>query len=567
MAKTAVVSVYLDQPAEISLHIAGRIVEPLSFLIRKLPRHGTLSGLRRTGRNSASILFTPDPAAGPCDDFFSFAAQSVDSPVSAPATVWMRIVERPPVLEHPEEIDFGKVYLGDRVERSMELKNSGGGVAAGKLNPNPPWIAGGIGSFRVPSGQQSRVLLVFEPLEERDFSDRIQLGADPKSFVTVRGSGIAPIIWPRDGLVFAPADRAGNSAAITFTNNTPAERTLQLDWPDYLKAAREVTLPPDGSAVMKVEIMAPLSFHSQGEVAVRSGNFKSLLPVTVFPAPAKLSIDPEHVLKLGETKTSRDLKGRFTVRNTGGSDAPLQILAPEAILISPSPANLILSGGQEMTFDAQMANPGSRPSRKTILIQSPACAQVELSVELSPPSKSGPALPVETFLNIPHPPEPAPAVEIIQANIPPVQTAKLLTSEQHSVEIGWQATSAKTSGFRIERRQISSGKADQVNVTWVTWPEVQIKFSGNTAVARFERLPANSFWTIRIIALDESGRAGPPSPAFQIATLPVKGFRLPPWAWLLLLIALAAAALHFWRRYQGSLHSRANERITRLGAE
>lgn len=42
MAKTGAATVFLDTPAEIPLQIAGRIVDPLDFLIRKEPKHGTI---------------------------------------------------------------------------------------------------------------------------------------------------------------------------------------------------------------------------------------------------------------------------------------------------------------------------------------------------------------------------------------------------------------------------------------------------------------------------------------------------------------------------------------------
>ena len=272
MAKTGAATVFLDTPAETPLHIAGRIVDPLDFLIRKEPKHGQLSGLRRTGRNSAAVLYTPDAHARPGDDFFSFAAQSVDSPVSAQATVWVRLVERPSVLEYPGEMDFGKVFLGDREERPLNLTNTGGGTAAGTIRPNAPWHAGKGGEYRVPAGTESAIPLAFEPLEERDFSDRIQVGADQKSVVLVRGSGVAPVLWPKDGLVVSPADRGKGTTSITFTNNSSSERSLSVDWPEFLKAPKEVTLPPEGSTAVKLEFPAPLSLNYEGEAAVLSGN-------------------------------------------------------------------------------------------------------------------------------------------------------------------------------------------------------------------------------------------------------------------------------------------------------
>lgn len=559
MAKTGVVSVYVDQPVEISLQIAGRIVEPVNFLIRKPPRHGKLSGMQRTGRNASAVLYTPDPGTGPGDDFFSFAAQSADSPVSAPATVWVRLIERPSALELPAEIDFGNVFLGEREERSLALRNAGGGVAVGTIRPNAPWQTRGTGAFRLAAGAESTIPLVFEPLEERDFSDSLQIGPDPKSIVRIRGSGIAPVTWPKDGLVISPTDHAKGTSAITFANNCAAERTLTVKFPDFLKAPKEVTIPPGGTAEMKVEIAGAPSLNYQGDIEVLSGSFHGRLPLRVFPAPAKLEVSPGGGLKLGEVQKGRPLKGRFVVRNTGGSDAPIEILAPPEILVFPNPQNLLLGGGQELAFEVQLE--GNEPFGKTIRIQSRGCPPVELTVEAAAPLSRS-ALPVESFLNIPPAAEARPVEQTPE--IPPLTTANLVSSESHEVEISWQVASPKISGFRIERRQISSGPDGRVLVEWVPWPEARVTISDSTAAARFERLPSNSFWTIRIVPLDQNRKPCAPSPAFQIATQPSKQLRIPAWAWALILAAPAAALFTLWRRRQRSLHAKEDERIARL---
>ncbi len=564
MAKTGAATVFLDTPAEIPLQLAGRVVEPLSFLIRKGPKHGTLSGLRRTGRNSATLLYTPDARTGPGDDFFSFAAQSVDSPVSAPAMVWIRLVERPPVLEHPGEIDFGRVFLGDKAERPMELTKSGGGVAAGVVRPNSPWRTEKSGEFRLPAGKASPIALVFEPLEERDFIDRVQVGPDQKSVVLLRGSGVTPVAWPKDGLVVSPADRETGKAAITFTNNSPSDRTLMVDWPEFLKAAREIRLPAVGTIVAKIEIPAALSLNYEGEAEVRSGNFKGKLPIRIFPGPARLSASPERVLKLESTGNGRALKGQLLVKNTGGASAPLQIIAPPDIVIFPDPSRLILAGGEEQAFEVQAERLKTGASNQSIRIQSPACDPVDISLEAPAATESRAAVPVEKFLSIPPGPEPSPTAPPPSANVPRVETADLLKSENHDIAISWKLGSPKISGFKIERRRISPGKEGQVIVEWVPWTEAKITVSEGTAVARFSRLPANAFWTIRIIALDDSGNPAPPSPAFQIATKPLKEFHIPGWAWILLIAALGAAVFQLWKKSRLGLHAKADARIANL---
>ena len=563
MAKTGLATVYVDTAAEISLHIAGRIVEPLDFLLRKEPKHGRLSGLRRTGRNSATVLYTPEAHAAPGDDFFSFAAQSVDSPVSAPATVWIRLIERPSVLECPGEMDFGKVFLGDKEERRLAIKNAGGGTAAGTIRPNSPWHTAGPGKFHVPAGAGSSVLLVFEPLDERDFCDRIQIGEDPKSIVLVRGSGVAPVTWPKDGLVVSPADRKKGNSSIAFTNNSAFERTVTVEWPDFLKAVREVTLPAGGSSVVKWEIAAPLTLNYEGEAEVRSGNFMGKLPIRVFPAPAKLEVKPERELKLAAPKSGGPLKGFFAVKNTGGSDTPLEILAPPEILITPPPRHLILRTGQEQAFEVQLES--LKKDRWVILIQSPACEPVELFI--APPTFQPirSSSPVENFLAIPRKPEgsPTPAATV-SPGAPPVETISPLAVRPHEIGLAWKLPTPEASGFRIERKSIAPGANGGVSVAWIPWQGARISISEGMATAWLERLPVNTQWTIHIVGLDEKGNPGQPSQAFIISTQPLEPFYVPWWVWIVLMAALAAGLVRLRRKNQTRLLAKENARIARL---
>jgi len=564
MAKTGTTTAFLDQPVEITLHLAGRIAEPLSFLIRKNPRSGKLSGLRRITRNSAVIIYTPDPKVRPGDDFFSFAAQSVDSAVSAPATIWIRLIERPAVLEHPLELDFGTVFLGDEEERLLTIKNSGGGVALGTLSPNPPWRTGKSPEFRVPAGTESSLPILFAPEEERDFSDRIPIGQDPQAFVTLRGTGMAPVTWPKEGVVVSPEEREKGTTTITFANHSSVERVVTINWPDFLKAPKEILLPPDAASPLRVDVQAPPSLNVEQEVEVRSGNFSAHLPVRIFPAPARLSVTPERELKLGIKENGRMLHGRFLVRNTGGAKTTLEILAPPGIQILPDPSNILLAGGSEQAFEILAEKSPSHLSEGILRLQSPGGKPVEISLKLPASAENRAAVPVEDFLRLPTDPQPSP-VSPPSGKVPAVESARLVSAKTHEVEIRWDVPSPEISGFRVERRKLSPGREGRVVIDWLPWPEAKITRTDGTAAARFGNLPAGSFWTIRIVSLDENDAPAAVSPAFQIATRTAWKFRLPLWAWMLLLPGvLGGIALLLWKKIRHALHAREDERISRL---
>ncbi|MEI6277863.1 MAG: hypothetical protein WCQ16_00605 [Verrucomicrobiae bacterium] len=563
-AKAGAGWVYLNGSAEVALSVGGRVVEPLTFLIRKPPRYGALSNLRRTGRTSAVVTYTPDRAAVPGDDIFTFAAQSPDSPVSAPASVWIRLLEKPPVLEHQESLDFGTVYLGDTSVRELVLKNSGGGQAIGQILASPPWSVSGNAIYHVPSGSESRIRLVFHPTEARDFTDRIPLGNDATAAVALRGAGAAPLAWPKAGLVFSPEQRAEGFAEVALSNESPRERTLTFEWPDFVKAPREIPLAPGATVSVKAGISGPVKIPFQGSVKFQFGNFTGELPLTVYPGPAKLVVIPESALELGETQKGKELRGKFTVRNTGESDAPVRISAPDEMMVVPDPGNTILRAGEERGFEIQYVSFKPGPYSGTIVVRTTSGDPVPLHVNAC--FREGPSLPVEKFLNIPGA-LPARSPELPTGKVPPVPSASLVFSTPHEVEIGWALTAPETSGYKIQRRKISSAEDGRLLIEWLDWPFVKIHIADGKALARWERLPENSFWTIRIIGLDALGNPGPPSPAFQISTRPEKRIFVSVWVWCALLVAAAAGAVRLAVKRRRALLAREDERLARLEAE
>jgi len=565
MAKNSVASVFLKEPTEITLSVAGRVVEPLTFLIRKPPGRGVLSGLRRTGKTSAAVVYTPDPDAGTGDDSFTFAAKSPDSPVSAPARVWIQLVEKPPVLEHVEEIDFGRVYLGDRVEKDFVLRNSGGGRAIGQIKLNRPWSAAETLEYDVRSGSEVRLRLVFQPLEEGAFRDTVQLGKLPGPGLIVRGEGAAPIKWAEDGLVFGAAERASGRATFSITNQTDAHRTATFEWPDFLEAATEVSLPPQGTSLFDVAMRGPVSGDFGGGVTVRSGNFVGLLPLTIHPGPAKIVTVPDGILDLGKISADAELKGTFVVKNSGESDAPLEIKAPNGVRILPNPQNLILEPGGSREFEIQLSPPNSGPLRIVVLAGSPGTTPARLEVRAAAKDTPATALPVERFLTVPDPnsnelsPQPKKS--------PRVESIELVRSTKNEIEIAWDIPSGDYVGFRLQRRAVSPSASGEVAVNWIDWDGEKISMSNGRATATLTRLPADRFWMIRILGVNPAGALSEPSPVVRIATAKRQPLIVPAWAWFGLGSAAVAGLAHLAIRRRRALMAQEDEKLSRLEAE
>jgi hypothetical protein len=330
-----------------------------------------------------------------------------------------------------------------------------------------------------------------------------------------------------------------------------------------VKAPLEILLAPGETAVVRAEITGPVKNVFQGSVKFRFGNFTGGIPLTVYPQPAKLVLS-ESTLELGDAPKGKELKGKFTVKNTGETDAPISISAPDEMLITPDPQGLILEAGGERAFEIQFSS--FKPGRhsETIVVRTPAGEPVQIQVIAFVRDTS--SLPVENFLAVPIK-ESDTLPDLPEGKVPPVTSASLILSTPHEIEISWKATSPETTGFRIERRKISIGKDDRPLAEWFPWPEARVRADNGTASARFERLPENTRWMIRIIGLDALGNPGPASPTFQISTQPVKPLVVPMWAWLGLLAAAAAGAIRLAINRRKALLAREDERLARIEAK
>lgn len=556
--------VYTNEPAVVTLSVGGRVVEPLRFFIRKPPRFGVVGEVRRTGPRSAEVTYTPGATAG--DDSLTFAAQSSDSPVSAAARVGIRIAERPPVIECPGILDFGTVYIGDSEERDLVLRNTGGGLAAVKLAVNPPWTSKNPEGFSIASGKDVVRRIIFSPADERDFFDRIRI--DATASVELRGKGVLPLNWPKEGIVFSPALREIGKASIPITNATLAARDVVFTWPEGWRGPESVTIGPGQTAAVEAGFSGRVSKILHGAAGIQSGRFKSAIPLTLSPIPARLVAAPESPVVLSDD--GHVLHGRVTIKNTGETDALLTLSAPEGILVTPDPSQSVLSGGASQEFDVSLSRIQAAPPGSIVLrprggdpLELHLAAPPRAAVPASPPPNP-PTLPVEQLPQIPNS---SSSTELPPGNVPPVLTASLISSFPHELTIGWPPASPEASGYKIQRRQLSPAKDGQVGVEWVEWKELEIQSGQELVTAHIQRLPKNTFWTIRIIALDAAGQPGPPSPAFRISTPPAPRTSIPPWVWLVLIAAVAAAAGRVAVIRRRQVLAQEDARLARLQAE
>ena len=571
MAVAQEVSTRIGCPVTISLAVGGRIVEPLDFLIRRQPQAGTLGEIRRTGRNSATVTYTPGGKTGAGTDSFTFAAQSFDSPVSAAARVRIKITEAPPALDHPHEIDFGTIYLGQKSAQPLVLKNDGGGVASGSVETELPWSVAGTPDYKIAGGAKAVVTIEFAPSGEKEYSGGIRVGADPGAVVAVRGRGAAPITWSPAEIEIDPVVREAGGFSITLTNRTSETRVVAIVWPDFVKAPGEIALQAGGTETVKAVIAPEFLLAFSGSVELSIGGFSGRIPLRASPAPARLEIATGNKLDLGGVKVGRSAHGRFAVKNSGGTDTRLRVTTSRELDITPDPSTLILSPGKEQAFEVQLETTKGGEYSGNISIAADSGSASELVVkalfpkDVAPPKVNGPALPVTNFLRI------APATSSDDGPPLPagsgaaVEAVSLLLSTPHEIEVTWKQKAPEVTGYRIERRRIMPGPNRTVIVEWVPWPEARVRIREGDVLVRFEHMPSDGMWTFRIVALDATGAPRSRSQPFRIFTQPVSTPAFLWWALGILGVGAVTVLVRAWRRRGRRLAQAENDRIARLG--
>lgn len=523
-----VASVYVGQRTLINLPLRGRIEEPVTILIRKKPSFGMLTEPERVNRQTWRVWYSTPSGSGENLDSFSYAAKSVDSPVSVAAQVQVSIMKRSAQLVFSDSLDFGSVPVGDTLVKEIDIQNSGGKTAVISPVLKPPWKLFDAIPIQVKAGDTKKIRVAFSPDSSGAFAEKLALETEPKRAIKLNGSSQNPLQWPSKPLLFA-SDQREALQSISFKNLTDRIREVVFEWPDFLEAPSHVTIDPDSILEIPVKLKAAPSFSWDGPVSFSCGKFKGSLTVVIQNAPASITLEPSSVLDLGEFPLGSSANCTLRLTNSGGRPARLTIDVPNWIKVNPSPASVLINPGESAAFEATVTPQKVGTFDFSLPLQSDSETLGTFRVRVTARS----AQPVQKLLAIPVPEPVSPAPSTPVADIPPVDECALVESTPHSVTISWKLTSPDTKSFLIERREINLEADGQVKTVWKRWEGADVQISGDSATAHFRKLPSGAFWNIRLTGIDSKGQLGQQSKrSFRIETRAVNLWTIPFWIWM-----------------------------------
>lgn len=534
MARPMTVRTFIGQPVEIPLEVAGRVVEPLTFLVRRNPQLGELGEIRRTGRNRAVVTYTPRAGVGPAGDEFTFAAKSPDSPVSAPAKVLIEIQEEPTDLRFPAEVDFGDAWIGEAKERILEFRNAGGGVAYVSLRPEAPWSVRGATVIAVPSRATVKVAVVFKGDEERDYFTRFLIGE--QAGISLRARARKPLVHEplKASIEGAARDR---THAFKVTNLTDSPRRVTAQWPDFIEGTAAAEIPPGETVALDFSLKPGLApaFSASANLTLTSDAFSLSVPVNAEAAPPELAVAPAELrLRIPELPGATP-RADLILTNSGGSVAQVSFELPSEIVTDP-PALTVPPGGVARVQVRLSQLPSTRVEGR-IVVRAGSDRRQNIPFVFEPTPAATLVPPVVTQMARTPPPT---VRQVPRAAGFPVRVAGATTSE---VTLDW-AMAETPDGFDVERREIYAAPGGAVREKWHTWPpEAMARTEGGVTL---RRIPSNTEWTVRVVAKDRQGKPGRVSSPITIATQPSRPFSIPIWVWSLLVLMMAAG---LWRAH------------------
>jgi hypothetical protein len=534
------------------------IPQDIQFRIHTKPEAGRLGAVQVLGKGIGVVTYRHSGENTHLSDRFTYATKGVLG-VSAEAEVVIQIVDPPPILAVPTEVDFGKVLAGSRISREVEIANRGGGIIEGRVETEAPWRVGSGAEYQLAAGQSQRLTLIFESADvgrkERSLifrSKHIQATTLTATVVPEIQAGPELLVLKRSG---TNEERIG---MIEVINNTAQAQTVHLDFGEGITGENDVELAPLGSEEIKTKSYSKEQKEFTSVVTLKTEKTKAdvrvvveALPGRIGPVPATLSLPP-----IDESPPRR--VGLFTVENNGGltielslqATPPFEIGTQESVSLAPGESRQIKVTSLLPQLNSAEGVATITTGTQVHFLRLIAPARAPAAARTSP-AKSNPILAQAAGNNraasAQQHGEPASTGLENPQNMPHSIAASDVTRTK--AVISWAKPGAKeAAGYRVERRDIFLDEKGELRELWSRVDDAVISTTESGAQAKLEKLQPGTLFCYRVIGvMQNGGELQPSSPVFFQTNQPLK-FRPSLLQILLAVLAVLVAAVIRQRR-------------------
>jgi len=431
--------------------------DSVEFKIHKGPIHGTLEWVGSQGRDSALYIYRHGGNKGAESDRIDFKLKT------GPNNTWGRVTAHI-AIEEPasrvelasDQLDFGSVPIGQTRPSALLVRNGGGGILRGTLGAGAPWSIVGPAEFELAEGEAREFRVVFSPDGPGERQGRLDVvaagGTQP---VTLKGTGVYRFEAPKR--VAFDAKVVAKKLEIPLTNRTNRELPLSIDLPSPLLGETSILLPPNGTAVLGLEVEKRHYTEKFAEVSISDGPAVRTVRVALPDPPALLEwAVAGGAVDLGEVAPRNIPRPEFELRNRGATAAKVQLRSGEGGL-APAP-------GQAEEFHL---HPGESAVVKTVWRVSENPGEVSASLIAA---HGGLDHPLTVKAIVAAPPVLAENREAAPSPVPTPPPVQVLTEQERNELVRRRPSD-------ISYRLQPAGRLTDVVVTWKYEGPVPVQFS------------------------------------------------------------------------------------------
>jgi hypothetical protein len=550
--------------AQITLRVYGATNQQVRFRLKTKPALGTISDPEPVSPGTAVVTYEHSGKPEPTRDHFTYIAQS-GAGFSAPAGVSITIVDDPPILAAPTEVDFGMAQPGESVEREISIENRGGSVLEGRLAPPEGWKIAGDPAYRLDRGDKQKFTLVFTPEAERMYRGELHFSGSPDRVTLLRGEGAeAFALRPATLDLTAKSDSTIRSGALAIENRTKQAQFARIEAGPRLRISQDRIEVPAGEKIpITVEATPddPSAFSDKVTAAIGETQLTAEVRAPAIGPVVRTSASK---VSLGSVEIGTVGSASLQIENLGGSPVQVQVAAPSPFSVAKEDESFALDAGGKRGVHILFRPLYTGKTASTLSIQG---AGRELKIPLDAEGATRAASNESGSSSAPAPP-PAPGQlppwrgSFITANAQqPTGANRLALQAMPYVRVSWQSVSPREAQFewaardpkteqrelRLEVQRLSLDDKRELKVEWLPVGNAEIKQSPGAMSAHLKKLTPNTLYTYRLVPVSAQGEAAEPLGFFELHTPPAS--RLLSARSLMVLGLFAVLAVLVWKRF------------------
>ncbi|MEQ1862824.1 MAG: hypothetical protein ABMA13_23120 [Chthoniobacteraceae bacterium] len=500
------------QEIVIPLRIYGRRNQPLTFLIRKPPRTGVLSGLKNTDYDAASIRYRSSDDRNVRSDVFEYAVKSTEG-VSAAVTVRIEIIDRPSDLAGPAEAMFPPQLTSTSETQTIEIINRGGTSAEGECSVAEPWRLESRAKYRIEPGGRLFVKVAFVPQTTGEFIGELRFTSQPERSVVLRGiARDALAVKPASLRLAAEMSTLSRAGVFEVTNNTGTEQLVRVRADARLGCEPELRLAAGQTVQVLVRTIAEDAAALNSTVMLEAGSHRAEIAVSAAALPAVIR-PVERALDLGFVSGGTIGVGEVRLRNVGGVEGWAVLSATPPFRVAAQRVEIGAGATVSVTVYIDASSTGTVaqslhvrtalgsfavPAR--VVVMSPGSAPPRIA---RAPMDPGP----DAVSSASATPMPASAHDFEPGRADAKQIVRIVVVEPERCALEWHAELSLAPAFLAEQRELVFQGA-QLAKRWQKLPAFAVERKGQLIRGTIQQLKPGRRYTVRVRALGADGRPG-----------------------------------------------------------